>query len=105
MWSAIIAAGIPSAITGFVFWLLKRWIDKKDKERDAKETKREQLMMMMIQTIKANNVLATATAKAVQRIPDAKCNGDMTEALKQASDIQAKEKEFLVNEGIKHIFE
>ena len=105
MWSIIIAAGIPSAITGFLFWMLKRSIDKSDKEKEEKETKREQLMLMMIQTTKATNVLATATARAVQRIPDAKCNGDMTAALAEAAEIQAKEKDFLMNEGIKHIFE
>ena len=30
----ILAMGIPSAIFGFFIWLLKRYIDKKDAERE-----------------------------------------------------------------------
>ena len=59
---------------------------------------------MIMQESRSTNVLATATAKAVQRIPDAHCNGDMTEALRRASEIQNEEKEFLLDQGIKHIF-
>ena len=61
-------------------------------------------MMLMLRTGRANNVLAVATAKAVQRIPDAHCNGDMTDALKEAAAIQSEEKDLLMNEGIQHIF-
>lgn len=104
MMSIILAAGIPSGVFGFLIWLLKRYIDKKDKEKEEREQKIEELLLMMIQISRANNILATATARAVQRIPDAKCNGDMTKALEDAVVIQTKEKDFLVNEGIKHIF-
>ena len=61
--------------------------------------------MMIMQTGRANNVLAVATAKAVQRIPDAKCNGDMTAALAEAAKIQKEEKEFLMRQGVKRVFE
>lgn len=114
--------GVPAAITGLLVYFLKRYIDKKDKERERREaeTKKQQeilekrreereerverLMLLMLKTGRANNVLSVATAKAVQRIPDAKCNGDMTEALKKAAEIQDEEKDLLVDEGIKHIF-
>lgn len=101
----LIAMGIPSALTGLLFWLLKRHIDKTEKSREEREHNREQLMLMIMQTSRATNVLAEATARAVQRIPDAHCNGDMTEALKQASKIQKEEKDFLIDQGIKHIFD
>lgn len=61
-------------------------------------------MILIMQTSMATNVLAEATARAVQRIPDAHCNGDMKSALEKAAKIQAKEKELLMDEGIKHIF-
>lgn len=114
--------GVPAAITGLLVYFLKRYIDKKDKEREQREKearrkqeelekKREEreerverLMLLIMKTGRATNVLATATAKAVQRIPDAHCNGDMTEALKSAAAIQNEEKDLLVDEGIKHIF-
>lgn len=99
----LIAMGIPSAITGFLFWLLKRHIDKKEKERQDRMDKLEELIMLVMQSSRANNILATATARAVQRIPEAKCNGDMTTALDEAAKIHKLEKEFFYKQGIEHI--
>jgi hypothetical protein len=103
-WTIVAAAGIPSALTGFFFWLLKRYIDKRDRERDQREKNIEKLMMMLVNTSRANNRLANATARAVQRIPDAKCNGDMTQALAEADKYLQEEKKFLMEQGITHIF-
>lgn len=100
----IIAMGIPSAITGLLVWWLKRHIDARDKKAEEREKNTERLMMMIMQTSRATNVLAEATAKAVQRIPDAHCNGDMTEALRKANKIQKEEQQFLMDQGVKHIF-
>ena len=104
LWEFILAMGIPSAVMGLMVWWLKRAIDKKDAERTERERNTEKLMMMIMQESRATHVLAEATAKAVQRIPDAKCNGDMTEALKKAAAIQKEEQQFLINQGIQHIF-
>lgn len=105
MLEAFIAAmGIPSAITGLLVWWLKKEIDKKEAQRAEKEENTEKLMLMIMQTSRATNVLAEATARAVQRIPDAKCNGDMTAALEQAKKIQREEQQFLFDQGVKHIF-
>ena len=100
----LLAMGIPTAIMGFLVWWLKRYIDKRDKKAEEREHDLEKLMLMIMQTSRANNVLAEATARAVQRIPDAHCNGDMTSALEKASKIQKEEQEFLIDKGIKHIF-
>lgn len=111
----LIAMGVPTAITGLLVWYLKRQIDKKDKKNEEREEKlrkaaeekeknTETLMLMIMQTSRATNVLAEATAKAVQRIPDARCNGDMTEALARAAKIQKEEQQFLIDQGIKRIF-
>ena len=105
MLEVIIAAGIPSAITGLIVWYLKREIEKRDRRREEREKNVEKLMLMIMNTSRATNVLAEATARAVQRIPDAKCNGDMDSALKQAALYQEQEKEFLIDQGIKHIFD
>ena len=101
----VIAMGIPTAITGLLVWWLKRNIDKRDKKAEEREKNTEKLMMLIMRNTRATNVLATATAKAVQRIPDAKCNGDMKEALETAAKIQKEEKAFVMDQGIKHIFE
>ena len=107
----VLAMGVPSAIMGLVVWWLKRHIDKQDEKRDEMERKRderegnmERLMILIMQTSKANNVLAEATARAVQRIPDAQCNGDMTEALKKSIELQREQNQFLIDQGVKHIF-
>lgn len=59
----------------------------------------------MMQSTRANTVGITAIAKAVQRIPDAHCNGDMASALEQMEEIQKKEQQFIIDKGIQHIFE
>jgi hypothetical protein len=101
----ITAFGIPSAITGLGIYFIKKYIDKKEAKREEKEANTETLMLLLIKMGKANNILAEATAKAVQRIPEAHCNGDMTAALAEAEAIRKEEKEFMFEQGIKHIFE
>lgn len=105
IWELLGVLGVPTSIMGLMVWLLKRHIDKRDAKKEERERNTERLMLMIMQTSRATNVLAEATAKAVQRIPDAHCNGDMTHALEEAARIQKEEKDFIMDQGIKHIFE
>lgn len=105
IWEIILMFGVPSAITGFGIWLIKRKIEKNEKRYNEKENNLEDLVLMMLQTTRANAVGITAVAKAIQRIPDAHCNGDMTKALEYMKTVQEKEKDFLMDKGVKHIFE
>jgi hypothetical protein len=120
------AAGIPSAIVGIFVWYFKRYVEKRDEEARKREEAREEeyrkreekrekeieererntekLMMLIMQDCHATYILADATARAVQRIPDAKCNGDMKSALEKAGEIQKREQSFLMDLGVKHIF-
>lgn len=100
----LLAMGVPSAVFGFLIWWLKRYIDKRDAKAEEREKNSENLMLLMMKEIRANNILAEATAKAVQRIPDAHCNGDMTAALDLASKIHKEEEQFMLDQGIKHVF-
>lgn len=100
----LIAMGVPSAVTGFLIWWLKKYIDKNERKREEREKKTERFMLLIMQNSRATNILAEATAKAVQRIPDAHCNGDMTAALAEAARIQKEEKDFLFDQGVEHIF-
>lgn len=112
----LIAMSIPSAVTGFCFWLLERKIKKKDaedqkkrekhqKDQDEKEKLREESQFLILQAVNASIALGEATAKAVQRIPDAHCNGDMHEALEYATKIKHKQKEHLMKQGIQNIYD
>lgn len=100
----LIVMGVPTAITGLFFWWLKRYIDKRDAAKETREKNTETLMLLIMREARATNVLAEATARAVQRIPDAHCNGDMTAALERAAKIQEEEKEFMFDQGVQHIF-
>lgn len=97
--------GIPTSLTGFAIWWLKKRIEANEKDRKQREQDLENLILMMMQTTRANTVGITAIARAVQRIPDAHCNGDMTAALEEMNSIQKQEKDFLINKGIKYIFD
>jgi hypothetical protein len=77
--------GIPTAVTGFCFWLLEHRIQKRERQKEAEEAKhqkeaadreraREDLQIITIQGTSAAIALGEATARAVQRIPDAHCN-------------------------------
>lgn len=100
----IIAASIPSAITGFVAWWIKRVIDKRYEYMERKEEQLEKMMIMIMKNSSSTNILARATAKAVQRIPDAKCNGDMTSALENADNIQKEGDSYLMELGVQKVF-
>ena len=101
----IMLFGIPSAITGFGVWWIKRRIEANEKKAKEHEENLEALVLMMMQTTRANTVGITAIARAVQRIPDAQCNGDMTRALEEMDRIQKKEQQFIIDKGVKYLFE
>lgn len=101
----ILLFGIPSAITGLGVWWFKRRVEQSEKKNQEQQENIEALIMMIVQSSKANQIGIQAIARAVQRIPDAKCNGDMTAALAEMEKIQQQEKQFLINKGIKYIFE
>ncbi|MBR0380813.1 MAG: serine/threonine protein kinase [Eubacterium sp.] len=111
----IIAMSIPSAVTGFCFWLLERRISQRDQQKESdrvrrqqetaeKERIRDEMQYLLIQSVNASLALSEATAKAVERIPDAHCNGDMKEALEYVQEVKHVQKEFLTKEGIKGIY-
>ena len=103
--SIIAAASIPSALVGLVVWWFKRTMEKREKDQQEREKNREALMLMIVKSTKENTALCVAIAKAVQRIPDAKCNGDMTAALNRVEQATKEENDFLIKHGVHHLFE
>jgi len=112
----VIAASIPSALTGFCFWLIEQRLQKRakkredeEKERRKEEEKREKLReqqeLLLVQGVGAAIALGEATAKAVQRIPDAHCNGDMHAALDYAAKVKHEQKDFLARQGIEALYD
>ena len=110
----LIATGIPSPIGAFCFWLLEKRIQeraeaekneraRRQREQDEKEENREKLQYMMLKALDGSLCLSEATAKAVQRIPDAKCNGDMHAALNYELEQKHDLENFLTRQGVNHI--
>ena len=100
----VAAMGIPSALMGIIAWRLRTRIEARERARDkAAEEKakaQQELALILVKGTRASIALGEATAKAVQRIPDAHCNGDMHAALDYAVKIKHEQKDFLARQGI-----
>lgn len=83
--------------------------DKEEKQRREAQDKREKLHeqqeLFLVQGVNAAIALGEATARAVQRIPDANCNSDMHAALDYAAKVKHDQKDFLTRQGIESIYE
>lgn len=71
---------------------------KKEKDMDTHQK-------LLLETINASLALGEATARAVQRIPDAKCNGDMHAALEYAQKVKHEQKDFLREQALENLHE
>ena len=96
--------GLLGAVTGFIVRRLEKKLDKRQAENNARDAARRQNEIMMIETMNAAIALGEATARAVQRIPDARCNGDMHAALEYATSIKHKHKDFITKQGIESLY-
>lgn len=114
--TTILIACVPSAVTGFCFWLIEQKIQKETSKREAEEKARreaeerreklrEKQEVFLVQGVNAAIALGEATAKAVQRIPDAHCNGDMHAALEYAAKVKHEQKDFLTQQGVESLFD
>lgn len=106
---------LPSAVAAFCFWLIEQKIEKRNKKEDEdrrkrqaeaekQEAARQKNELLTAQAIGAAIALGEATARAVQRIPDAHCNGDMDAALDYAAQVKHAQKDFLYGQGIANIY-
>ena len=102
-------------MTGFCFWMLEHRIQKREKQKeprrpnDRKRQRPESVPVKISRSSPFRHVaaiaLGEATARAVQRIPDAHCNGDMHAALDYAAKIKHAQKDFLTSQGIHAIID
>jgi len=115
IWELIVLFSIPSGVTGFCFWMIQRKIKERDKHIESREVAREKQIeereaarrkqeLFTIKGTSAAIALCEATARAVQRIPDAHCNGEMHKALEYAEKVKHEQKDFLSEQGIIAIF-
>lgn len=103
-WVWAFIALIPMTVMGLIAWHYKRRVEKAEAEKEKQENNKEQLEFMNVQATWAAIALAEATARAVQRIPDAKCNGDMHAALQYAEKVKHDQKDYLAKQGIHALY-
>lgn len=94
----IIAMGVPSAITGFCFWMVERKIQKNHARMEEKEKVREKNEILMIKSIMASIALGEAAATALK---NGHANGETEAALEYARKVKHEQKDFLIEQGIK----
>lgn len=85
IWVILVAVGIPSGIVGLMIRKLEKKLERQEAERKEKEKLRVDLAKRLIDLSMDSLDLAKVTAEAVQRIPDAHCNGEMAHALDKAN--------------------
>lgn len=102
MEAILLAAGIPSALFSLLLWFFKKHINERDRRQEEQQKNLESLVLMMLQSTRANTILCKATAEAVR---DGHCNGNMTHAIEVVDKAAQAEKEFLLDKSIKYIFE
>ena len=118
--SVLVSLGISgaffSALLGFISKRLEKILDARDAaakaEADKQKASQEKIEearkrheILLVQSVSASMALSEATARAVQRIPDAHCNGDMHKALEYSAQVRLAQKDFLTKQGIDAMFE
>lgn len=89
--------GIPSAITGFCFWMLQRRMTKRDEELDRREKAREKNEVLLVRSVGAAIALGEAAATALK---NGHANGETEAALEYARQVKHEQKVFLTEQGI-----
>lgn len=93
--------GIPSAITGFCFWMLQRRMTKRDEEIDRREKAREKNEVLLVRSVGAAIALGEAAATALK---NGHANGETEAALEYARQVKHAQKDFLTEQGIRAMY-
>ena len=91
---------IPSALTGFAVWQLKRAIEKNERQREKAEKSREDMEVILIDSVNASIALGEATATALK---NGHCNGETEKALAYVRDVKHRQKDFLTRKGVENV--
>ena len=108
IWQIILSfLSFTGIVSGVVALVLRRMearlaaqAEARRKEEETREKAREEMLCKIVQASWAAIALGEATARAVQRIPDAHCNGDMHAALEYAERVKREQKEELTKWGV-----
>lgn len=99
--SLLLSVGIPSALTGFWFWIIERKIAKAEDRKKEREEARRKNEVLTIKGINAAIALSEACALALKH---GHCNGETEAALQYAREVKHEQKDFLQSEGIANLY-
>ena len=102
MVNLVVVMGIPSAITGFCFWLLQRRLIQRERLSDERERIRQKNEVLLVRSVGAAIALGEATATALK---NGHANGETEAALTYAKKIKHEQKDFLIEQGILSIYD
>lgn len=108
IWQIIVSLlSFTGIVSGVVALVLRRMearlaarAEARKEEVETHDKAREAMLCQLVQAAWAAIALGEATARAVQRIPDAHCNGDMHAALEYAERVKHEQKEELTKWGV-----
>ena len=101
IWALILAAGIPSAITGLLVRRYEKKLEADRKAREEAEEARKEYEKFNVHVLTACIKLSEANAIALQ---NGKCNGETHAALDYLTQVRREQRKFLIDQGIDHIF-
>ena len=94
IWELILAAGIPSAI-------FASYLRRVEKRRASEEEARRKYELYQVKMLTATACLCEANAIALQ---NGRCNGETHRALDHLKEVKHDQRDFLVSQGIDHLF-
>ena len=97
----IAAAGVPSAILGFLIRRLEKRMDEDKKAKEEQEKARKQYEAFQVQVLTAVTKLSEANAIALQT---GKCNGETHRAQEYLDSVRHAQRDFLIKQGLDNIF-
>lgn len=104
-WSILLAVGLPSAVVtaavGLVFKRIDRRLKKDEEKREQQAKDRREFEQYEMQTLTAVVALCEANATALQ---NGHCNGETHAALEYLKRVKHEQRDFLIKNGIAHIF-
>lgn len=105
IWAIIAAAGVPSALSAAIIGVIVRRYEKnhakQEEAREQREKTRRAYELYQVKMLTATAGLCKANAIALQ---NGKCNGETHAALEHLSEVQHDQRDFLVSQGIDHLF-
>jgi hypothetical protein len=93
-WAILAAWGVPSTLAATIIGIMFRRIEKRMDERRKFE-------QFQVKGLMATMKLGEANAIALQ---NGRCNGETHAALDYVKNIKRQERDFLMAQGIEHIF-